>query len=292
MLPLSRMPVEVVGQVTTLLFDLDGTFVTENNLEAESYRSLERVRENGIKTIAVTGRPAGWCDLMARWWPVDSVVGENGALAYSKKRGKIERLSFHSPVDMGSYQKRLDSLFADLLTKFPGIKLAADQPFRQWDIAVDMAEESEISLQTAIEIAAYCKERGAQASISNIHVNIWFGDYNKQEMSLRVLESLGQDASTAMYIGDSPNDSPMFGYFPLSVGVRSVLKYRDIIDTHPAYVTAGDGSQGFVQLLNYIISTKCRPPAFATSHFFQNTMTLQVRIASRIRPGQTLSRHL
>jgi len=256
MLPLSRMPVEVVRQVTTLLFDLDGTFVTENNLEAESYRSLERVRENGIKTIAVTGRPAGWCDLMARWWPVDSVVGENGALAYSKKRGKIERLSFHSPVEMGSYQKRLDSLFADLLTKFPGIKLAADQPFRQWDIAVDMAEESEISLQTAIEIAAYCKERGAQASISNIHVNIWFGDYNKQEMSLRVLESLGQDASTAMYIGDSPNDSPMFGYFPLSVGVRSVLKYKDIIDNHPVYVTDGDGSQGFVELVNYIISTK------------------------------------
>jgi len=256
MLPLSRMPVEAVRQVTTLLFDLDGTFVTEDNLEAETYRSLERVRKNGIRTIAVTGRPAGWCDLIARWWPVDSVVGENGALAYSKKRGKIERLSFHSPVDKGSYRKRLDSLFADLLIKFPGIKLAADQPFRQWDIAVDMAEESEISLQTAIAIAAYCEERGAKASISNIHVNIWFGDYNKQEMSLRVLESLGQDASTAMYIGDSPNDSPMFGYFPLSVGVRSVLKYMDIIDNHPVYVTDGDGSQGFVELVNYIISTR------------------------------------
>ena len=256
MLPLSRMPVEAVRQVTILLFDLDGTFVTEDNLGAESYRSLERVREHGIKTIVVTGRPAGWCDLIARWWPVDSVVGENGALAYSKKRGKIERLSFHSPVDKGSYRKRLDSLFADLLIKFPGIKLAADQPFRQWDIAVDMAEESEISLQTAIEIAAYCEERGAKASISNIHVNIWFGDYNKQEMSLRVLESLGQDASMAMYIGDSPNDSPMFGYFPLSIGVRSVLKYKDIIDNHPVYVTNGDGSQGFVELVDYIISTR------------------------------------
>jgi 3-deoxy-D-manno-octulosonate 8-phosphate phosphatase KdsC-like HAD superfamily phosphatase len=59
-----------------------------------------------------------------------------------------------------------------------------------------------------------------------------------------------------MYIGDSPNDSPMFGYFPLSVGVRSVLKYRDIIDNHPVYVTDGDGSQGFVELVDYIISTK------------------------------------
>ena len=250
------MPVEAVRQVTTLLFDLDGTFVTDNNLEAESYRSLERVRENGIKTIAVTGRPAGWCDLIARWWPVDSVVGENGALAYSKKRGKIERMSFHSPVDNGSYRKRLDSLLTDLLIKFPGIKLAADQSFRQWDLAIDMAEESEISLQTAIEIAAHCEGKGAKASISNIHVNIWFGDYNKQEMSLRVLESLGQDASTAIYIGDSPNDSPMFGHFPLSVGVRSVLKYEDLMANHPVYVTDGNGAQGFVELVDYIISTR------------------------------------
>ena len=92
-------------------------------------------------------------------------------------------------------------LAPDLLTKFPDIKLAADQPFRQWDLAIDIAEESEISLQTAIEIAAYCEERGARASISNIHVNIWFGDYSKQEMSLRVLEGLGQEVSTAVYIG-------------------------------------------------------------------------------------------
>ena len=74
------MSVEAVRQITTLLFDLDGTFVTEDNLEAETYQSLEIVRENGIKTIAVTGRSAGWCDLIARWWPVDSVVGENGAV--------------------------------------------------------------------------------------------------------------------------------------------------------------------------------------------------------------------
>ena len=256
MLPLSRMPVEAVRQITTLLFDLDGTFVTEDSLSAESYQSLERVRENGIKTIVVTGRPAGWCDLMARWWPVDSVVGENGALAYSKKNSKIERMSFHSPFDKNSYRKRLNSLFTDLLIKFPEIKLAVDQPFRQWDIAVDIAEESEISLQTATEIAAYCEERGAKASISNIHVNIWFGDYNKQEMSLRVLESLGQDTSTAVYIGDSPNDSPMFGHFPLSVGVRSVLKYGDLMPNNPVYVTEGDGSQGFVELVNYIISAR------------------------------------
>ena len=245
------MSVEAVRQITTLLFDLDGTFVTEDNLESETYQSLERVRENGIKTIAVTGRPAGWCDLMARWWPVDSVVGENGALAYSKKMSKIERVNFHSLADKDSYRKRLDSLFADLLATFPDIKMAADQPFRQWDLAVDMAEESEISLQTAIEIATYCEERGAKASISNIHVNIWFGDYSKREMSLRVLESLEQEASTAVYIGDSPNDSPMFGYFPLSVGVRSVQKYKDMMANLPVYVTDGDGSRGFVESVSY-----------------------------------------
>ena len=32
----------------------------------------------GKLVIPITGRPAGWCDHIARMWPVDAVVGENG----------------------------------------------------------------------------------------------------------------------------------------------------------------------------------------------------------------------
>ena len=256
MLPLKRMPVEKARNVSSLFFDLDGTFITGSSLSSRSILSLEKIRDYGIKTIAVTGRPAGWCDLIARWWPVDSVVGENGAFSYSKKEDCIHRMSFHDSEKHSEYRNRLDLLFQELQSRFPDIKLASDQQFRLWDLAIDIAEESKVSMETSLKIVKYCRDKGARAEMSNIHVNIWFGDYNKENMSLRVLEDFGLKKESAVYVGDSPNDSPMFRYFDLSVGVNSVMKYRDIMQHHPIYVTQNDGSKGFVELVEYIISTK------------------------------------
>ena len=256
MLPLQRMPVARVQKITSLLFDLDGTFITGSKLSSEAFLALERIREKGIKAVAVTGRPAGWCDLIARWWPVDTVVGENGAFSYSKKGDKIHRMSFHNLDEQPKCRVRLNSLFQELLLEFPDITLASDQQFRLWDLAIDIAEESQISMDKSIEIVEYCRKKGARAEISNIHVNVWFGDYNKQGMSLKVLSDSGLRKDEALYVGDSPNDSPMFGFFDLSVGVNSVLNYKDIMKNHPLYITENDGSEGFIELVEHIISTK------------------------------------
>ena len=215
-----------------------------------------KIKKHGIKTIAVTGRPAGWCDLIARWWPVDSVVGENGAFSYSKKEDCIHRISFHDSEKHSEYRNRLDLLFQELQSRFPDIKLASDQPFRHWDLAIDISEEASIPMEVAIDIVDICHKNGARAAISNIHVNIWFGDYNKETMSLKVLDNLDIIQSSCIYIGDSPNDSPMFGCFPLSVGVKSVENYKDIIDNLPEYITNGDGNIGFIELVEFISSTR------------------------------------
>ena len=55
MLPLERMPAEKKRNITSLFFDLDGTFVTGSNLSSESFLSLEKIRKHGVKPIAVTG---------------------------------------------------------------------------------------------------------------------------------------------------------------------------------------------------------------------------------------------
>ena len=94
------------------------------------------------------------------------------------------------------------------------------------------------------------------AAISNIHVNIWFGDYNKENMSLKVLNDFGLTKSDVIYIGDSPNDSPMFGCFPLSIGVSSVSNYKDIMENLPNYVTQSSGADGFVELMEFISSPR------------------------------------
>ena len=77
-----------------------------------------------------------------------------------------------------------------------------------------------------------------------------------KKICLDVLESYGLTELDSMYIGDSPNDSPMFGRFPLSVGVSSVLDYKDIMKNLPKYVTNGDGEDGFIELINFISSTR------------------------------------
>ena len=256
MQPLSNMSVESAHRIKALLFDLDGTFVSKDTLLSSTYSSLENIRNSGIKTIAVTGRPAGWCDLMARWWPIDAVVGENGAFSYSKVNDRIVRNTYHDSVLYPAYQQKLQSLFEELLVKYNYLKLASDQSFRHWDIAIDIAEESEVSLEVALDIVRICQEKGACAAISNIHVNIWFGDYNKENMSIKVLNDFGLTKNDGIYIGDSPNDSPMFGCFPLSIGVSSVLNYKEIMDNLPNYVTKGSGAEGFVELMEFISLTR------------------------------------
>ena len=253
---LSAMSVESALRIKALLFDLDGTFVSNDTLLSRTYGSLEKTKNLGIKTIAVTGRPAGWCDLMARWWPIDSVIGENGAFSYSKVNDRIVRSTYHDSVSYPEYQQKLQSLFEDLLVKYNYLKLASDQPFRHWDLAIDIAEESEVPLEVALDIVRMCQEKGARAAISNIHVNIWFGDYNKENMSLKVLNDFELTKNDGVYIGDSPNDSPMFGCFPLSIGVSSVTNYKDIMDNLPNYVTKASGADGFAELVEFISSTR------------------------------------
>ena len=129
---LSNMPKESAKKIKALLFDLDGTFVSNDQLVSKAYESLEQLRNSGIKTIAVTGRPAGWCDLMARWWPIDAVVGENGAFFYSKLGNKIVRKTYHDSKSLPFYQEKLQRLFSKLLAKHNYLQLASDQSFRNW----------------------------------------------------------------------------------------------------------------------------------------------------------------
>src|SRR5450830_2106206 len=68
------------GQVTTVFTDIDDTLTTDGKLSAQAYTALETLQRAGLRVIPVTGRPAGWCDQIARMWPVDGIIGENGAL--------------------------------------------------------------------------------------------------------------------------------------------------------------------------------------------------------------------
>src|SRR5437764_15442766 len=90
--PLAELP---RAGIRALLFVIDDTLTTHGKLTADAYAALERLHAAGKRTVAVTGRPAGWCDHLARMWPVDAVVGENGAFYFRYANGRLHRRYRH-----------------------------------------------------------------------------------------------------------------------------------------------------------------------------------------------------
>ena len=82
MRPLSEFPEADRRAIRGVFADIDDTLTTAGTLTSEAYVALERLHEAGFLCVPITGRPAGWCDHIARMWPVDAVVGENGAFYF------------------------------------------------------------------------------------------------------------------------------------------------------------------------------------------------------------------
>src|SRR5207302_6453379 len=94
--PLATMPDAVRRGIRFVFTDIDDTLSTGGRITALAYSALERLRGAGKVVVPVTGRPAGWCDHIARMWPVDGVVGENGAfyMRYdATARGLVRRFA-------------------------------------------------------------------------------------------------------------------------------------------------------------------------------------------------------
>jgi hypothetical protein len=123
-------------------------------------------------------------------------------------------------------------------------------------LAIDISEETSVSKEEILKIINFAKDKGACTAISNIHLNIWFGNYTKEQMSLKVIEELELHEKNILYVGDSPNDSPMFNCFDTTVGVSSVKNYGELMRIYPKYITNGNDSEGFVELINFLISTR------------------------------------
>ncbi|HIA00914.1 MAG TPA: HAD-IIB family hydrolase [Myxococcales bacterium] len=188
MTPIEQMPAEESSRIQTLFTDIDDTLSHHGRIPAAAYNALWQAHEAGLRVIPVTGRPAGWCDHIARMWPVDAVVGENGALAYamqSQSKGAPPALSRLYADRPPNAQERLDTIEKQILQEIPGAKVASDQAYREYDLAIDFCEEvTALPGHQVTRIKEIFEENGATAKISSIHVNGWFGDFDKLSMVL------------------------------------------------------------------------------------------------------------
>jgi HAD superfamily hydrolase (TIGR01484 family) len=214
--------------------------------------------------VPITGRPAGWCDHFARFWPVDAVVGENGAFTFfmgTRTGGGEIRSRLDTPgalADESLRRKKLAELIQRIRGRFPHAKFASDQGYREHDLAIDFCEDVPAWSRSEIdELVTLCEEAGAHAKISSIHVNTWFGDYDKVKGFSHFLAS-HPDMPTRdqwLFIGDSPNDEPMFRHFPHSVGVANLRNFLDRLSHPPRWITSAESGAGFVEMTEKLLQT-------------------------------------
>ena len=261
MLPIQDMTPAQARAVRFVLMDIDDTLTTEGKLGAEAYTALWKLGEAGLRVVPITGRPAGWCDLIAREWPVDGVVGENGAFVFWEAGGRRLQSITH-PNAVRNDAPALSRALARCLAEVPGCRPSRDQFARLYDIAIDFAEEEPIlPLSDALRIKAVCDEEGLKAKVSSIHVNAWMGDYDKLSMATRYLAlRFGYDdcadRASVLFAGDSPNDEPMFAHFPLACGVANVTRYRNLIRKQPAFVASTECGAGFAEIAEVLLEKR------------------------------------
>ena len=245
-----------------VLLDIDDTLTTEGRLSADAYAALERLTQHGLRVIPVTGRSAGWCDMIARFWPVDAVIGENGAFyfRYDHQARTMTRRFWLADEEREAAGRRLARLGDEIVTAVPGAHIAADQPYRSADLAIDFAEDTgPLPPQEVDRIVGMMQAAGASAKISSIHVNGWFGDWDKLAMTRRLFREvydieLDREREIATFIGDSPNDEPMFAFFPHSVAVANIRPFLPRLKALPAYVTDAAAGDGFVEFAAMLLS--------------------------------------
>jgi hypothetical protein len=262
MCPLARASKEELKRIRALLADIDDTLTTQGCLEPEAFAALHALARAGVKVVLLTGRPAGWCDLLARFFPVAGVVGENGAFAFRYERAKkrMLRLYAKSAEARARDRKRLNALAKRILRAVPGAKLAADQPYRIADLAIDYREDvTPLGARDVEMILRLFHEAGARAKLSSIHVNGWFGRYDKLTMARRLFrDCIGARLSgkTTAFIGDSPNDEPLFAALSLSFGVANIRRFAREMTFTPRYVTRNEGGAGFAELARAILRAR------------------------------------
>ena len=263
--PIAAISDAELKKVKAVFFDIDDTFSGgggQHRITNEAYSALWRLSQAGFKVVPVTGRPAGWCDMITRMWPVTAVVGENGAfysyLDSSKKPVKLVKKYLESPKIRAANAVKLRKLHTAVLKQFPMARTPSDQHFREFDLAIDYCEDvarwPEARVQKLIE---FCQARGAIAKLSSIHVNTWFGDYDKLTCVRRILSQLFQiDFENVVYIGDSPNDEPFFERLPFTVGVANVRGFWGKMKFAPAYITEAEAGFGFAEFAERLLRSR------------------------------------
>ncbi|MFW5876650.1 MAG: HAD-IIB family hydrolase [Myxococcota bacterium] len=262
MQPLARMPHAILARLEGVVFDVDDTVTRDGRLERVAFDAMWRLHEAGLRLGAVTGRPLGWCDVLARMWPVDVAVGENGAGWVWVDADHRLRHGYFADADTRQEQARcLERVRERVARELPSVAPTADLPARRCEVAFDVGEAARLDRATVDRLVACIEAEGARSMVSTVHAHAIPGAWDKAQGVARaareVLElDLAANRDRWVFIGDSGNDAAAFAWFEHTVGVANVRGSLDRLSTHPVWVTEADRGGGFAELADRIVHAR------------------------------------
>ncbi len=269
MQPLDLWPPAARRDVVGVFTDIDDTLTTERAITPDALQALADLKAAGLMVIPITGRPIGWCEpFMAgpagSTWPVDAMVAENGAVAFTRGSGAQPTLVKRYQQDTAirsATQARMREIAAMVAAEVPGVNLSRDSVGRETDLAFDYAEFDQHPPETVQQVLALLQREGMQTTVSSIHIHGCFGDFNKWQGAQWIVRALwgrdlAQEQDRWVFVGDSGNDQAMFQHLPHSVGVANIARCAPQLAHLPRYVTQGERGAGFAEVARAILAAR------------------------------------
>lgn len=261
MKPLAELPREEARGLVGLLFDLDDTLLSHGVLTREAYGALWDLHDAGVRLVAVTGRPSGWGEVVARQWPIDGAVTENGAVHVVREGKGVAVLEDGDAETRRAHRARLDALVAAVAREMPGVTLADDNHARRADVAWDIGERVKLPREEVDRLAAIVVAHGGRTTRSSVHLHATFDRDDKASGVVRFLAArYGEDAGRALvrhaFIGDSANDGACFAAFRTTFGVANVRGHVSALSVPPRYVASGERGEGFAEVARALLAAR------------------------------------
>ncbi len=244
-----------------VLFDLDDTLLDHGVLTESAYSALWALSRGGLRLFAVTGRPWGWVDVVARQWPIDGATAENGAVGLYREAGTLRRWD---PVDESTRRGRrvrLARVLEDLRARFGTLRLSDDTYARVSDVALDIGETQTMPDDAVSALVAAARELGVMTFVSTVHLHLTLDAVDKASGTLALLhrvtgEPPDQAKARYAFLGDSPNDAACFGAFETTVGVKNVEPFVECMGVSPRYVASAERGAGFAEIARRILELR------------------------------------
>jgi HAD superfamily hydrolase (TIGR01484 family) len=276
MWPLSAWGLEARRKIGGVFTDIDDTLTTHGAITPDALQALADLQAAGLTVIPITGRPIGWCEPFLAGhngppWPVDTMVAENGAVAFiSSNKGPQPLLGMHKQLSKiyqqdaatrADNQKRMQQIAARIMVEMPGVFLTRDSVGRETDLAFDYNEFSHHPPQTVQKVLDALQREGMHTTVSSIHIHGCFGNFNKWQGAQWIVRELfqrdlAQELDHWVFVGDSGNDQAMFEHFSHSFGVANIAQFAPQMQHLPRYVTPSARGAGFAEVARAILEAR------------------------------------